>query len=234
VAHPQHIRPQTRAPAMAFSSAWPTAVSTRRPPLGINGLETGLGFHNQPAANSEGNYAMLLQEGLQQNTSALDALCAHFSLSVLRNTRFRSDLWKTMALSIFLWDLPTLFRLRTVAKRLTFITWQYCSICRHFRMAGPHYLAKPTIGPFEPTPPGFAHYLAANETCACCRAEHQRTSQHDAPPHSFTPPAATPWRPTPRCTQCNRQRHGGLRQLHAHELGCTGAGYDFAITGDSD
>jgi hypothetical protein len=224
-------RPQTQAQlAMAFSIDWPVIALAHARPLGPDGLETGHHFHNRPPANEDGNQAMLVQACLQQNTSALDALCAFFSLSVFKNTRFDNNLWKTMALTILMWDLPTLFATRAVAKRFTFVTWQYCRSFQHFRMAGQRTIRKPVIRPFEPIP-GLIECLAANDKGAHCRKQEEDTQQDYGPLRNS--PASLPWRPTHRCAQCNRQCHGS-GQLYQHELYCAGTGDDYAITGDSD
>jgi hypothetical protein len=213
---------------MAYNSNWLGTETVFKRPLGAGGLESGHHFYNSPSADEAGNQSMLTWASLQQDTSALDAFFALFSLSFFKHSRFDNNLWKTMAVITFIWDLSTLFAVRTVAKRFTFATWQYCNACEHFRMAGQRTLRGPVIKPFDPLP-GLVESLAANDICAACRKHVELVQQHYEPPRT---PAITPWMPAPRRPQCNRQLRGAQQDQHVRY--CSGTGDDYPITGDSD
>jgi hypothetical protein len=196
---------------MSASSIFPCTS-----PKGIDEHEMGIGFFHRPTPDERGNQLMLAHSQHEHGPSIVDALLANFSLSGLAQTRFQGPLWKTLAFSVFFWDPISLFHLRAAATRFTYISWHICSICRHFRMAGPRRLRNPIVEPFHSPPSGFAHFVSANETCATCRAERNPSYAH---PHIAR--LNTPWIEAPRCSQCNRCVLGNARQFNEHQLSCT-------------
>jgi hypothetical protein len=156
--------------------------ASRQTPSGIDEHGTGIGFFNRPPPDELGNQIVLVQSQLEQDRSTIDALLANFSLSGLAYTRFQGPLWKTLAFFVFIWDPITLPQLRTVAKRFTHISWHYCSICRHFRMAGPRRLNNPTVGPFQVAPSGFAHFVSANDVAPVAELNTAAHNSNTLPP----------------------------------------------------